>query len=89
MRLLLNPIWLVLAGSWLFLGCGVAALICFVPRASTPCGRSAAWWSRSRQRNGVDARQPFGRRIVTSEQTAAAGYPGGAFVQVLAGRGSS
>ena len=137
MRLLLNLVWLVLAGFWLFLGYAVAALICFVLIVTIPFGVASlrmglyalwpfgravipqpdkgtgstlgnilwfvlcGWWlALGHLLTGVVlcltiigiplglanfrlltvSLRPFGRQIVTSEQAAAAGYPGGAFV---------
>jgi len=136
-RLLLNLVWLVLAGFWLFLGYAVAALICFVLIVTIPFGVASlrmglyalwpfgravipqpdkgpgstlgnilwfvlcGWWlALGHLLTGVVlcltiigiplglanfrlltvSLRPFGRQIVTSEQAAAAGYPGGAFV---------
>ncbi|SJM60604.1 YccF domain-containing protein [Gulosibacter sp. 10] len=57
MRLLLNIIWLVLAGFWLFLGYMLAALIMCVLIITIPWGIAAA-------RIGRYALWPFGREVV-------------------------
>jgi uncharacterized membrane protein YccF (DUF307 family) len=58
MRLLLNLIWLLLAGFWMFLGYLLAALICFVLIVTIPFGIAAL-------RIGVFALWPFGRTVIT------------------------
>lgn len=57
MRFLLNIIWLVLSGFWLFLGYAAAALLMFVFIVTIPWG-IAAW------RIGVYSLWPFGQTIV-------------------------
>ena len=57
MRTLLNIIWLVLSGFWLFLGYALAALIMFVLIVTIPWG-IAAW------RIGVYSLWPFGKTVV-------------------------
>lgn len=57
MRLILNVLWLVLAGFWLALGYFAAALICFVLIITIPFGIAAA-------RIGVFALWPFGSVVV-------------------------
>ena len=42
MRTLLNIIWLVLSGFWLFLGYAIAALVMFILIVTIPWG-IAAW----------------------------------------------
>jgi len=56
-RLLLNVIWLVLAGFWMALGYALAALICFILIVTIPFGVAAL-------RIGVYALWPFGRTVV-------------------------
>lgn len=57
MRTLLNIIWLVLSGFWLFLGYALAAVIMFVLIVTIPWG-IAAW------RIGVYSLWPFGKEVV-------------------------
>ena len=57
MKTLLNIIWLVLSGFWLFLGYMLAALIMFVLIVTIPWGIAAA-------RIGVYALWPFGKTVV-------------------------
>jgi uncharacterized membrane protein YccF (DUF307 family) len=57
MRTLLNIIWLVLSGFWLFLGYALAALVMFILIVTIPWG-IAAW------RIGVYSLWPFGKTIV-------------------------
>ncbi len=57
MRLLLNIIWLVLAGFWMALGYILAALICFVLIITIPFGFAAL-------RIALFALWPFGRTVV-------------------------
>ncbi len=57
MRTLLNIIWLVLSGLWLFLGYALAAAIMCVLIVTIPWG-IAAW------RVGVYALWPFGKTVV-------------------------
>jgi uncharacterized membrane protein YccF (DUF307 family) len=57
MRLVLNIIWLVFAGIWMFVSYAVAALICFVLIITIPFGVAAL-------RIGIFALWPFGRTVV-------------------------
>lgn len=57
MRTLLNIIWLVLSGFWLFLGYALAALIMCVLIVTIPWG-IAAW------RIGVYSLWPFGKTVI-------------------------
>jgi|GEM_PF-3099754 len=57
MRILLNIIWLVLSGFWLFLGYALAALVMFILIVTIPWG-IAAW------RIGVYSLWPFGKTVV-------------------------
>jgi len=56
-RLVLNVIWLVLAGVWMAIGYAFAAIICFVFIVTIPFGVAAL-------RIGVFALWPFGRTVV-------------------------
>lgn len=57
MRLLLNIIWFVLAGFWLFIGYALAALLCFVFIVTIPFGIAAL-------RIAFFGVWPFGRAVV-------------------------
>ena len=57
MRVLLNIIWLILAGFWMALGYVLAALICFVLIITIPFGVAAL-------RIAAYALWPFGRTVV-------------------------
>jgi uncharacterized membrane protein YccF (DUF307 family) len=57
MRTLLNIIWLVLSGFWLFLAYALAALVMFILIVTIPWG-IAAW------RIGVYSLWPFGKTMV-------------------------
>jgi uncharacterized membrane protein YccF (DUF307 family) len=56
-RLLLNIIWFVLAGIWMFLGYALAALICFVLIITIPFGIASL-------RIGIFALWPFGKTVL-------------------------
>jgi len=75
MKTLLNIIWLVLSGFWLFLGYMLAALIMFVLIVTIPWGIAAA-------RIGVYALWPFGKTVVETP-TAGVGSAIGNVVWVL------
>ena len=57
MRLLLNIIWFVLAGLWMFVAYAIAALICFILIITIPFGIASL-------RIGVFALWPFGKTVV-------------------------
>lgn len=57
MNLLLNVLWLVLAGFWMFLGYLVAAVLCVVFIVTIPLAVAAL-------RIGLFALWPFGRTVV-------------------------
>jgi uncharacterized membrane protein YccF (DUF307 family) len=57
MRLVLNIIWLVLAGIWMFISYAIAALICFILIITIPFGVAAL-------RIGIFGLWPFGRTVV-------------------------
>ena len=67
-RTLLNIIWLVLSGFWLFLGYAFAALLMFLFIVTIPWG-IAAW------RIGVYSLWPFGKEVV-DRPTAGVGSAG-------------
>ena len=57
MRLVLNIIWLVLAGLWMLIGYAIAAVICFVLIITIPFGIASL-------RIGLFALWPFGKTVV-------------------------
>lgn len=57
MRLLLNIIWLLLAGLWIAIGYAIAALICFILIITIPFGIASL-------RIALFALWPFGRTVV-------------------------
>jgi len=57
MRLVLNIIWLILAGLWMLIGYAIAAVICFVLIITIPFGIASL-------RIGVFALWPFGKTVV-------------------------
>ena len=57
MRFILNIIWFVLAGFWMFLAYLLATIICFILIITIPFGIAAF-------RIGVFALWPFGRTVV-------------------------
>ncbi len=78
MKTLLNIIWLVLSGVWLFLGYMFAALIMFVLIVTIPWGIAAA-------RIGVYALWPFGKTVVDTPTAGVGSLLGNVIWVVLAG----
>ena len=78
MRTLLNVIWLVLSGFWLFLGWMLAAVIMFVLIVTIPWGIAAA-------RIGVYSLWPFGKRVVETPTSGFWALVGNIIWVVLAG----
>ncbi|MFZ0382238.1 MAG: YccF domain-containing protein [Solirubrobacteraceae bacterium] len=78
LRFLLNVIWLVLAGFWLFLGYLLAALICFILIITIPFGVAAL-------RIGMYALWPFGRTVVRKPGAGAGSTIGNVLWLVLCG----
>jgi uncharacterized membrane protein YccF (DUF307 family) len=78
MRLLLNIIWLVLAGFWMAIGYTVAALICFVLIITIPFGIAAL-------RIAVFALWPFGKTVVRRPDAGVASAVGNVIWFVLCG----
>jgi uncharacterized membrane protein YccF (DUF307 family) len=64
-RLVLNIIWLVLAGLWLAIGYAFAALICFILIITIPFGIASL-------RIGLFALWPFGRTVIRRADAGAA-----------------
>jgi len=77
-RTLLNIIWLVLSGLWLFLGYALAAAIMCVLIVTIPWG-IAAW------RVGVYALWPFGKTVVDRPTAGVGSALGNVVWVVLAG----
>lgn len=78
MRLILNLVWLVLAGFWLALGYLLAALICFVLIITIPFGLASL-------RIAMYALWPFGRTVVRRADAGAASAVGNVIWFVLCG----
>lgn len=78
MKTLLNIIWLVLSGFWLFLSYMVAALVMFIFIITIPWGIAAA-------RIGVYALWPFGREVVSKPTAGLGSLLGNIIWVVLAG----
>ncbi|TFB46961.1 YccF domain-containing protein [Cryobacterium tagatosivorans] len=78
MKTLLNLIWLVLSGFWLFLGYMLAALIMCVLIITIPWGIAAA-------RIGVYALWPFGKTVVDKPGAGVGSLLGNVVWVVLAG----
>ncbi len=78
LRFLLNIIWLVLAGFWLFLGYLLAAVICFILIITIPFGVAAL-------RIGLYALWPFGRTVARKPGAGAGSTIGNVLWLVLCG----
>jgi len=78
MKTLLNIIWLVLSGFWLFLGYMLAALIMFILIVTIPWGIAAA-------RIGVYALWPFGKTVVATPNAGVGSFIGNVIWVILAG----
>ncbi|KAB1641919.1 YccF domain-containing protein [Gulosibacter chungangensis] len=78
MKTILNIIWLVLSGFWLFLSYMVAALVMFIFIITIPWGIAAA-------RIGVYALWPFGREVVSKPTAGLGSLLGNIIWVVLAG----
>jgi uncharacterized membrane protein YccF (DUF307 family) len=77
-RLLLNVIWLVLAGFWMFLAYALAAIVSFLLIITIPFGIAAA-------RIAVFALWPFGRTVVRRADAGAGSTIGNVLWFVLLG----
>jgi len=77
-RLLLNIIWLVLAGVWMAIGYAFAALICFVLIITIPFGIAAL-------RIAVFALWPFGKTVIRRPDAGIASGIGNVIWFVLCG----
>src|SRR5947209_19146860 len=78
MRLLLNIIWLVLAGFWLALGYTLAALVCFILIITIPLGVAAL-------RIALYTLWPFGRTVVRKPSAGAGSLIGNILWILLCG----
>ncbi|MDJ0349078.1 YccF domain-containing protein [Cryobacterium sp. PH29-G1] len=78
MKTLLNIIWFVFSGFWLFLGYMLAALIMCVLIVTIPWGIAAA-------RIGVYALWPFGKTVVPTPTAGVGSFLGNVIWVVLAG----
>ncbi len=78
MRLVLNIIWLVLAGFWLAIGYALAALVCFILIITIPFGIAAL-------RIGLFALWPFGRTVVRRADAGAGSAIGNVIWFILCG----
>jgi len=78
MKTLLNIIWLLLSGIWLFLGYMLAALVMFALIITIPWGIAAA-------RIGVYALWPFGKTVVDKPSAGVGSLLGNVVWVVLAG----
>jgi len=78
MKTLLNIIWFVLSGFWLFLGYMLAALIMFIFIVTIPWGIAAA-------RIGIYALWPFGKTVVALPSAGVGSFLGNVIWVVLAG----
>jgi uncharacterized membrane protein YccF (DUF307 family) len=78
MRLLLNVIWFVLAGFWMFLGYLFAALVCFILIVTIPFGVASL-------RIGTFALWPFGKTVIKRPDAGVASGVGNILWFVLCG----
>lgn len=78
MRLVLNLIWVLLAGIWLFIGYVLAAIVCFILIITIPFGIASL-------RIGVFALWPFGRTVVRRADAGAGSVIGNIIWVVLCG----
>lgn len=78
MRTLLNLIWLVLSGFWLFLGYLAAGVVLCILIITIP-------WGIASFRIGVYALWPFGRTVVAKPSSGAFSFLGNVVWVILAG----
>ncbi|MDZ5660380.1 YccF domain-containing protein [Nocardioides sp. S-58] len=78
MRLVLNVVWLVLGGFWLFLGYVLAGVLLCIPIITIP-------WAVASFRIAGYALWPFGRTIVAKPSAGAGSFLGNVIWFVLAG----
>lgn len=77
-RLLLNAIWLVFGGFWLFLGYVLAGVLLCIPIITIP-------WALASFRIASYALWPFGRTVVVKESAGVGSFLGNVIWFVLAG----
>ncbi len=78
MRTLLNIIWLVLSGFWMFLGYMLAGVLLCIPIITIP-------WAIASFRVGVYALWPFGRTVVDKPRSGVGSFLGNVVWVILAG----
>lgn len=78
MRTLLNIIWLILSGFWLFLGYMLAGVICCILIITIP-------WGIASFRIAVYALWPFGKTIVERPTAGVASFLGNVIWVIFAG----
>lgn len=78
MRTLLNIIWLVLSGFWMFLGYMFAGVLLLIPIITIP-------WAVASFRNGLYALWPFGRTVVDKPGAGVGSFLGNVIWVILAG----
>ena len=78
MRLLLNVIWLIFGGFWLFLGYVLAGVLLCIPIITIP-------WAIASFRIATFALWPFGRTIVAKPSAGVGSFLGNVIWFVLAG----
>jgi len=78
MRTVLNIIWLVLSGFWMFLGYLLAGVLLCIPIITIP-------WAIASFRVGVYALWPFGRTIVDKPGAGVGSFLGNVIWVILAG----
>ncbi|MBD3942707.1 YccF domain-containing protein [Microbacterium sp. NEAU-LLC] len=78
MRTILNIIWLVLSGFWMFLGYLLAGVLLCIPIITIP-------WAIASFRVGVYALWPFGRTIVDKPTSGVGSFLGNVIWVILAG----
>ncbi|MEZ3161721.1 YccF domain-containing protein [Microbacterium sp. BWT-B31] len=78
MRTLLNIIWLVLSGFWMFLGYVLAGVVLCIPIITIP-------WAIASFRVGLYALWPFGRTIVDKPGAGVGSFLGNVIWVILAG----
>ncbi len=78
MRIILNVIWLVLSGFWMFLAYLAAGILLLIPIITIP-------WAIASFRNGVYALWPFGRTIIDKPGAGVGSFLGNVIWVILAG----
>lgn len=78
MRILLNILWLLLAGFWMFVGYMVAGVILCILILTIP-------WGIASFRNGMYALWPFGRTIIAKPGAGVGSFLGNVVWVILAG----